>query len=165
MIAAGLPLQAAVGFVQRNQRRASSAGHDDQPSAVDERRFRKSPSRDRAAVFLRDVLRPDGLAGREIEANQDAVAGHRVETVAVDGWRAARAVAAVVAIIAAGFRFPEFLARLRVEREDELFAVALALCVDLSVDDRQRRIAFAEPVRSPDDARSAGGPGREQSGF
>src|ERR1019366_4001607 len=67
------------------------------------------------------------------------------------------AVAFVIAQGAAGGCFPELLAGGDVESEDELPAAELPLGVQAIADHGERGIAFAEALRLPDKARSAGG--------
>src|SRR5712671_3149475 len=115
-------------------------------------------------ICLRNILRPDRLSSLRIEAHDDAVAGHRIEAIAVYGRSAARAVAAIVSIGAAGGRLPKLFAGLRVERDDEFLIAALALRVDPVFHDGERRVSLAESLDLPHNTRTTLRPGLKQAG-
>ncbi len=104
--AACLPHQSAVLLVERDDRPLGSAGGDDHQFAFHQRRFAVAPAGPSAAKILDQVDMPNGLARGRIEARHVAVAAFGIQPRAVDGRRAARAVAhavAIAAIVAAQF--------------------------------------------------------------
>ena len=80
---------------------------------------------------------PDFLAGFRLQADEHAVAGHRVEPVAVHGRRTARTVSFVIAERVAGGRLPDLFTGRDVERDDELLLAGLPLGVQAFADDRE----------------------------
>ena len=78
-------------LVERHGVRAIAAGEADELVAVDERMAGVAPHRRLRVVFLRQILLPNDFARVGLEADEIALGAERVDLVAVDDRRAARA--------------------------------------------------------------------------
>ena len=165
VVVTGFPLDLAGSFIERNQGRAASAGHDDDAVAIDQGRFAVAPVRNAASELFHRVELPQDLAAGGIEADDGAFAGHGVELTVIEGRGAAGAAAAVILEIAAGGGFPELVAGFDVQRDHEFLVPPLALGVHPAIDDGERGVADAEAADFPENLGSAGGPGGEKAGF
>ena len=119
---AGPPQLLAGERVERHDMGLRRAGDDEQPVPVDERMARPAPQRCLRFVLLLQVLRPDHAAIGHGQAEEIPLGAERVDAVAVDRRRAARAGRIADRVGNRDLMLPQFLPRRLVEAEDALGA-------------------------------------------
>ena len=159
-----LPDFGAGDLVKGRQGALRTAGRADDVVALDQRALAVTPARHLAAQALHGHL-PDLLAVGGVQADQHPLATQRVHPAAIDGWRAARAVAPAVGEQGPRLGHPLFLTGGGVDGDDVLDRIACAHGVQRVADDGITRVAETGILVQPDLFGAGGGPLLEQAGF
>ena len=164
------PDHAAIGFLERGERRLAPSGGANKGVAVDQHRLGVSPRPDFTVEFLREIFVPNDFA-LDVEAVEFSVGGKAIEFVAIDRrggpgagilWGAGVLRAAVNADHA-DLRGPRFLARFLLEGDGELFALAGGLDVNDPLHNGRGRVPGAEVGDLPRQLRTVLRPFLEQA--